>query len=820
MKELLVSAPILSYANSDLPYELHTDASGTALGSVLYQEQDGVKKVISYASRGLTKSEKRYPPHKLEFLALKWAVCDKYKDYLYGSNFSVLTDNNPMTYVLTSAKLDATGHRWLAALAAFNFTIQYRPGKKNGDADGLSRIPQSAEMDNSDDRRETISIESVQAICNSTLPKAYIESLAVDPDVLPLHDDEASSDTIIDWAKAQDMDPIISPMAKYVKDGRKPTVAEVGPTPLLRQFCHLRLKDGVLYREVTISDDRKLQLVLPSAHTNIVLEALHNDMGHPGKDRTLSLLRDRFYWPGMDKDVEEWIEQCGRCIRRKTPANQRAPLVSITTQFPLELVCMDFLTLEQSKGGHQNILVITDHFTRYAQAIPTRNQTARTTAQALFDNFIVHYGIPQRIHSDQGANFGSKVVKELCNLTGMKKSRTTSYHPMGNGMCERFNRTLLGMLGTLEPHQKANWKAYVAPMVHAYNCTRHESTGVAPYFLMFGRHPRLPIDLAFGIRKTNSQSTGKYVKDLRERLSHAYQLAAEASRNAQARQKEGYDTKIRGASIQQGDRVLVKRVAFDGKHKLADTWEDTPYVVLEQPNPEIPVFTVVREDGEGRTRNLHRNLLLPVGFIREPDTTEQPIRPTPRPRTRQQKSKEAAANRSTSEESADDPDSSDESEVGYVLRPADSESTLTEVPAADDESAHDVSVLSGDAQPEDTQGEEAETGSTGSASDTAEAAIPEPEPVMEAEPPQVADRPPVPVRRSGRERRAPAWFTSGQYDMSKAAVQQTSDQNIIQLPTPEWQQKADYLSSLSNTPLFTGIEREAARAIIDLVCHH
>lgn len=167
----------------------------------------------------------------------------------------------------------------------------------------------------------------------------------------------------------------------------------------------------------------------------------------------------------------------------KTPASsQRAPLVSISTQFPLELVCIDFLTLEQSKGGHHNILVITDHFTRYAQAIPTRNQTAKTTAQTLSDNCIVHYSIPQRIHSDQGANFESKVVKELCTLTGMKKSRTTSYHPMGNGMCERFNRTLLGMLGTMEQHQKSNWKAYVAPMVHAYNCTRHESTGVSPYF--------------------------------------------------------------------------------------------------------------------------------------------------------------------------------------------------------------------------------------------------------------------------------------------------------------------------------------------------
>jgi transposase InsO family protein len=162
---------------------------------------------------------------------------------------------------------------------------------------------------------------------------------------------------------------------------------------------------------------------------------------------------------------------------------------------------MDYLTLEPSKGGQQNILIITDHFTRYAQAIPTRNQTARTTAEVLFNNYIVHYGIPERLHSDQGANFESKVIEELCRMKGIIKSRTTSYHPQGNGMCKRFNRTLLNMLGTLEPDQKKNWKAYVRPLVHAYNCTQHDSTGFPPYYLMFGRNPRLPVDIVFGLRK-------------------------------------------------------------------------------------------------------------------------------------------------------------------------------------------------------------------------------------------------------------------------------------------------------------------------------
>lgn len=233
----------------------------------------------------------------------------------------------------------------------------------------------------------------------------------------------------------------------------------------------MKIIDGVLYRVTRTDEGERHQLVLPTAHASTVIEALHDDMGHPGKDRTLSLIKDRFYWPGMDKDVELWVTECGRCTRRKTPTNQRAPLVNIVTNTPMELVCMDYLTLETFKGGYQHILVITDHFTRFAMAIPTRNQLARTTAEALFNHFIVHYGIPGRIHSDQGANFESKVIKELCAITGMSKSRTTSYmyHAMGNGMCERFNRNLLNMLGSLPSptgrHMLTHW--YMPTIVHA-----------------------------------------------------------------------------------------------------------------------------------------------------------------------------------------------------------------------------------------------------------------------------------------------------------------------------------------------------------------
>ena len=145
-------------------------------------------------------------------------------------------------------------------------------------------------------------------------------------------------------------------------------------------------------------------------------------------------------------------------------------------------------------------------------------------------------------------------------------------------MTERFNRMLLEMLGTLEPEKKNNWKAHVRPLVHAYNCTRHNSTNQSPYFLMFGRQPKLPIDLAFGlITEKDRKPHTKYIQEIRERLVQAYKLASEASIKAQTKQKEGYDLRTRGAIIESWDRVLVRIVAFDSKHKISDRWENDTY---------------------------------------------------------------------------------------------------------------------------------------------------------------------------------------------------------------------------------------------------
>ena len=183
---------------------------------------------------------------------------------------------------------------------------------------------------------------------------------------------------------------------------------------------------------------------------------------------------------------------------------------------PFEPVHLDCMCLEPGKGLEENVLVVTDHFTRYTQAYVIWSQTTQTTTKALWDRFIVHYGLPEKIFWDQGRNFESQLVADLCKLMETQKLWTSPYHPQTSGQCERFNSTLIGMLGTLPPEKKSDWKNHTGALVHAHNCTQNSATGFSHYYLMYGRQLCLPVDVTLGLAPHSGMAptTSKFVQKM------------------------------------------------------------------------------------------------------------------------------------------------------------------------------------------------------------------------------------------------------------------------------------------------------------------
>ena len=636
LKDICTETPVLAYANYEKPFKLTTDASKKGLGAVLSQmSEDGKERPVAFASRTLSKSEKNYTTHKLEFLALKWSITDRFHEYLYGSTFEVFTDNNPLSYVLSSAKLDATGQRWIAALQGpYNFKVHYKPGKLNQVADSLSRIDRDGEI-------STISEVEVQAILDSggaadvSIPFVGITQEENPIIVKNLQVPGVAHRSNRDWREEQLNDKGIEPVLSWKLGRRGPITKRDPPSArqLFKQRRHLEVEHGLLYKNHKPKGTTKpiSQFVLPERFRKRALEACHDEFGHQGMDKTTLLLQKRFFWNNLVQETREHIRNCSRCLSFKTP-EEVSEIERIECSYPLEMIHLDFLSIGQpgvDETGRKkkpiNVLVVTDHFTRFAQAYITTNQTAAIIAHKLWDKFISQFGWPEKILTDQGKGFESELFEALCKVSDIKKIRTCPYRPQGNGQVERFNKTLLNMIGTINPEEKLNWTTKIQTLTHAYNCTSSQTTGYSPFFLFYGREPRIPIDMEFGLPAPQSKETlPEFVRQLKKMLEQAFILARETSSEQMGRYKRYFDQKHKCMKIEPGDLVMVRIKAFGRDHKIADKWEAVPYRVVGQDGRK-PVFLVqsIKETGDKNVKTLHRNMLFPLSTNQYNNLLEQ-----------------------------------------------------------------------------------------------------------------------------------------------------------------------------------------------------
>ena len=634
LKQMLTEAPVLGFPDFSCGFILETDASFNGLGAVLSQKQENVLVVLGYGSRALKPCERNmqnYSSMKLELLALYWAVTQKYRDLLLGTEFIVFTDNNPLSYLQTTAKLGATETRWAAELAQFTFTIKYRSGRSNKNADALSRKmhhgeePPVARLEEiaSDSfslqgrGRGTLAPECVRVCAEDTIASALLQESRIRSTVVaPQAVSTFPSISHEDMAVMQKGDEATGRLWYHWQRRHPPTLRQLMKEPkparkLLREWKRIREEHGVLYRVVQINGQGARQLILPGSLKRNVLKSIHDDLGHQAVEKTTALARSRFYWPGMMADVADYCRTCGRCTLAKAGKKLHPTMSSLTATRPLEILAVDFTLLERSTGGIENVLVLTDVFTKYTQAIPTKDQKATTVARVLVKEWIVRFGVPRRIHSDQGRNFESKVIQELCKIYGISKSRTSPYHPEGNGQCERFNRTMHDRLRTLPSEKKRKWPEFLPELVFAYNCTPHSTIGYSPYYLFFGREPTLPVDHLIG-SASHTEECKEWITEHQERLEQAFRLASARTEREALRRQTRNNLKATDTSIPVGSRVFLKN-RVQGRSKIQDVWDATPYKVvkrLDTGNTYVVVPLVDTTAEEEFKKTVHRNDIL------------------------------------------------------------------------------------------------------------------------------------------------------------------------------------------------------------------
>jgi len=298
--------------------------------------------------------------------------------------------------------------------------------------------------------------------------------------------------TDADVARLQDQDEVLGPVKSMLSQGYSPTLDDLCALPLEgRKLWSLRptiiLQNQVLVRR----DGDAVQLVVPQSLRHQLFTHACRPPCSPlgfGSQRMLAQLRRLYYWPGMRSDIDAWCRQCeGYASSRGPPSRPHGHLRKVSAGAPMDLVAIDILSgLPTTPGGHKYLLVATDYFTKWLEAIPLCDAEAHTCMRALYNAFFSRFGLPRQLHSDQGTNFESKLVAVLCSIAGINKTRTTPFHPGSDGQTKRANRTILQMLRASIDAQPESWPDRLPALLAAYRMTPHSVTGISPNMAMMG----------------------------------------------------------------------------------------------------------------------------------------------------------------------------------------------------------------------------------------------------------------------------------------------------------------------------------------------
>lgn len=643
LKNSLMNPPVLDYPDfsDNNTFILQTDSSGFAVGSVLC---NGNGKPVAYASRALNKSELNYPIIEKELLAIVWSV-KYFRPYLYGRKFVVKTDHRPLLYLFNMTDPSSRLTKFRLCLEEYDFTVEYVKGKENVLADALSRIIISSE-DLKTMREKTISVmtraqckqlegssncEEDSAVSRTDHPSIVevLKKQGDDVEILQISVDkwekllESSRKKIISKARnlmympenssiylnyeslsASSRDElskdivtfclengiqevvilknccnnrIIKEMAKYLKENGKTLSKNF-------KFC---VVSGV--RRIDDDDEKKIVMndfhVLPTS-------------GHTGIRRMVNNIKKYFYWPSIERDVINYVRKCKKCQKQKYHRNVREPMtITTTATSSFEKIYLDLVgPLDRDDYGNVYILTLQCELTKFVEAYPLKNKSAKEVARALAENFILRYGVPKIIATDRGSEFISKVMVELCNILGISKTVSTAYHHESIGSLENVHKTLGAYLRIQTNNNTSAWSSWIPYWCFSYNTTVNTVTKYTPYELVFGKICKLPSNLQ-GETVEPLYNFDDYPLEFKYRLQRAQAEAKQNVITSKIRRKKCYDVNINPLNYKEGDLILVRK---ETGSKL-DCIYDGPFVVVKDESPNVVIQC------KGKLDVIHKN---------------------------------------------------------------------------------------------------------------------------------------------------------------------------------------------------------------------
>ena len=435
LKNKLVSAPILIYPDFSQKFFIHCDASNESSGAVLSQLHEGVYKPIAFASHRLSPAEKTYTTSEKEALAALRSL-KEFNSLIYGREVELFTDHQPLSTFKSIKDPSSRLTKLMMKIRelAPDVVITYKPGHLNKEADMLSR--------------------------------ANINQLSLN--------------SYLNWSIEQNKDQDLVELKSLLKNGDESLKNKWIKSDELFKKRAIRILDKLVIDTVNFESESKL-IFVPKHKIPEVLKSFHDDpiSGHLGFEKTLKRLKIRFFWFDMKKHTKEYCESCLVCQQFRVPNSKSvASLQQIVANYPFEIIGIDVVgPLPTTPRGMKYIIVAICYYSKWCEALATKDFTAQTTAMFIINCIICRFGFMSKIITDQGPNFESNVVKELCKGLKIEKLRTTAYHPQGNGEVERQNRTLKAVLSKYVNTNHTDWDTYLNSTLFAYNTAVHSSTG-------------------------------------------------------------------------------------------------------------------------------------------------------------------------------------------------------------------------------------------------------------------------------------------------------------------------------------------------------